>query len=203
MGEKIIIEVSNYKGKSIEELSKALADKGDKIEAGSAAAAVAAIASSLLSRAAAVTAESVQNNERLDYIVRNSEILRNYMVYLIDEDVKSRAPLRKAVKGGKETEIDACRHPATLIASEIVNMMGKWLELGKELAALCPPEARQYIAEGTEFAMGAVRASIDSILAVADGSSDETFLYVTRRENELELEQCSKLANEIKKLTEN
>ena len=80
MAEKIMIEV--FKKKTMEELSQALADPDGKLETGSGAAAVASVAAALLCRAAAVTARNVSGNERLDYIARNGEILRSYMVHL-------------------------------------------------------------------------------------------------------------------------
>ena len=132
MAEKIIIDI--YKNKNPDELTKLLADKESRLEAGSAAAMTAASAAALFSRAAAFTAQQVKNDARLDYIVRNAEIIRNYMVYLIDEDVKSRNPLRKALKEGNEREIEAARQPAVCIAGEIINMMGQCLELMLELA---------------------------------------------------------------------
>ena len=82
MAEKIMIEI--FKKKTMEELSQALADPDSKLETGSGAAAVASVASALLCRAAAVTAKAVSGNERLDYICRNAETLRAYMVHLID-----------------------------------------------------------------------------------------------------------------------
>ena len=92
MAEGIKIEI--FKLKNADELTKTLADPESRADTGSAAAMTAALAASLLARGASLTAEKVPENERVDYILRNAEILRSYMVHLIDEDVKSRNPLR-------------------------------------------------------------------------------------------------------------
>ena len=116
------------------------------------------------------------------------------MVYLIDEDVKSRNPLRKAIKEGKEREIEAARQPAVCIAGEIINMMGQCLELMLELAESCPDEAVHYLGEASHLAMGAIRSSRVYIVNMADQCSDETYRFVTRRENEMSLEKFMELA---------
>ena len=187
MAEKILVEV--FKKKTVEELSQALADPDSRLETGSGSAITASIAAALMCRAAAITARTVEGNERLDYIRRNGEILRSYMVHLIDEDVKSRAPLKRAVKEGDPRAIEAARQPATAIPAEIVNMMGKLLELSKELCPLCPGEAAHYLRESTELALAAAGSARDFILNMASYCSDEIYRFVTRRENELLMEQ--------------
>ena len=195
MAEKIMIEV--FKKKTMEELSQALADPDGKLETGSGAAAVASLAAALLCRAAAVTAKAVSGKERLDYICRNGEILRSYMVHLIDEDVKCRGPLKRAMMEGDARTIEAARQPAVSICAEILNMMGKLLELAQELCPLCPKEAKHYLAESAELAMAAARTARSYIVDMAAYSSDETYRFVTRRENELLLAQFAPLAEEI------
>ncbi len=195
MAEKITIEV--FKKKPMEELSQALADPDGKLETGSGAAAVASVAAALLCRAAAATGKTVSGNERLDYIVRNGEILRSYMVHLIDEDVKCRGPLKRAMMEGDARTIEAARQPAVSISAEILNMMGKLLELAQELRPLCPKEARHYLAESAELAMAAARTARSYIVDMAAYSSDETYRFVTHRENELLLAQFAPLAEEI------
>ena len=190
-----MIEV--FKKKTMEELSQALADPDGKLETGSGAAAVASVAAALLCRAAAATGKTVSGNERLDYIVRNGEILRGYMVHLIDEDVKCRGPLKRAIKEGDARTIEAARQPAVSISAEILNMMGKLLELAQELCPLCAKEARHYLAESAELAMAAARSARSYIVDMAAYSSDETYRFVTHRENELLLAQFAPLAEEI------
>lgn len=196
MAEKIIVDV--FRKKTVEELSLALADPNSRLETGSGSAMTAAVAAALLCRAAAITARVAEGNERLDYIRRNGEILRSYMVHLIDEDVKSRGPLNRAMKEGEPRAIEAARQPATAIPAEIVNMMGKLLELVLELCPLCPKEAAHYLAESTELALAAAASARDFILDMSSHCSDETYRFVTRRENELLMEQLESRAKEIR-----
>ena len=192
MAEPIKIEI--FKLKNADELTKSLADPESRADTGSAAAMTAALAASLLARGAALTAAKQPGNERVDYILRNAEILRGYMVHLIDEDVKSRNPLRRALKEGGEREIEAARQPAVSIPGEIVNMMGQMLELAKELSALCPKEAQHYLGESAELALAAVKAARLFILDMSDKCTDDTYRFVVRRENELSLKACEETA---------
>ena len=148
----------------------------------------------MLCRAAAM---SDKENERVDYISRNAVIERNYMIHLIDEDFKVRAPLKRALKEGDERKIEAARHPAISISSEIVNMMSQTIEMAKELSALCPKEAMHYLGECVEIALGAMKAARIYIVNMADQCSDDTFRFINRRENEIMIEKFSALAEEV------
>lgn len=195
MAEGIKIEI--FKLKNADELTKSLAYPESRLETGSGAAMTAALAMSLLERAAAVTVKALPENERVDYIFRNAEILRTYMVHLIDEDVKSRGPLRKALKEGDERKIEATRQPAVAIPGEVINMMGQALELAKELTALCPKDALHYLGESAELSMAAIRAARMYILDMSDKCSDDTYRYIVRRENEITLKACEECAAEV------
>ena len=195
MAEGIKIEI--FKLKNADELTKSLADPESRLETGSGAAMTAALAMSLLERAAAVTVKALPENERVDYIFRNAEILRTYIVHLIDEDVKSRGPLRKALKEGDERKIEATRQPAVAIPGEVINMMGQALELAKELTALCPKDALHYLGESAELSMAAIRAARMYILDMSDKCSDDTYRYIVRRENEITLKACEECAAEV------
>ena len=166
MAEGIKIEI--FKLKNADELTKALADPETRIDTGSAAAMNAALAMALLERAAGHTVKALPENERADYIFRNAEILRTYMVHLIDEDVKSRGPLRKALKEGDERKIEATRQPAVAIPGEVINMMNQALELGAELAGFCPKDALHYLGESAELSLSAIRAARLFILDMSD-----------------------------------
>lgn len=194
MAEKLVIEI--YRNKNSEELTKLIADPGSRLETGSGAALTAAVAAAYLCRAAAVSAGE-KPGERADYILRNAEILRGYMVHLIDEDVKSRGPLNRALKEGGEREIEAARQPAVSISGEIVNMMGKCLELGRELKELCPPAALHYVRESAETAMAAARTAVHYILDMSAKCSDETYRFVIHRENEITLSRYQPIYSEI------
>ena len=200
MAEGIKIEI--FKQKNADELTKALSEPDSRMETGGAAAVTAALAASLLERAAAITKKTAGENERVDCILRNAEILRGYMVHLIDEDVKSRHPLRRALKEGGEQEIEAARQPAVAIPAEVINMMGQMLELAKELCALCPKDAVHWLGECAELAMAAIRSARLYILDMSDKCSDETYRFVVRRENEITLSACEACAAEIRKAAE-
>lgn len=195
MAEKLVIEV--YKTKNNEELTKLIAEPHSRLETGSGAAVTAAVAAAFLEKAAALSVESLPKSEELDYILRNSEIIRSYMIHLIDEDVKSRGPLRRAEKEGGAREIEAGRQTAVSICGEIVNMMGKCLELLSSLKELCPKDARHYIVSSAETAMGSVKSAMSYILDMASKSPDETYRFVVRRENELSLEQFKAIYDQI------
>ena len=144
-----------------------------------------------LTSSGSLTAGAKGGGERLDYMLRNGEILRGYMIHLIDEDVKCRGPLRKARKEGDERTIEAAMQPAAAIANEIVNMMHQLLELLDELADTCADDGKRFIAASADLAMGAIHACRRYVLELASHSSDDTYQYIVRRENEITLEACS------------
>ena len=187
------IKIDIFRMKNAEELTEALADPDGKPETGSGAAMCAALASALLCRAAGETAKETQN-DRVDYILRNAEILRKYMVHLIDEDVKARGPLKRAMREGGALEIEAAGQPAIAICGEIINMMHQGLELAQELCGFCPKSAMHHLGESAELMLAAIRSARLYILDMADRSTDETYRFVIRRENEITLEQCTALA---------
>ena len=191
------IKIDIYRMKNADELTQSLADPESRMDTGSGAAMTAALSAALLKRAAALTVQIKAENERAVYIDRNAEILRRYMVHLIDEDVKARGPLRRAVKEGGEREIEAARQPAVAIPGEVIHMMSQALELGRELAGFCPLEALHYLGEFAELAMASVRSARLYILDMSDQCSDDTYRYVVRRENELTLKACAACAEEI------
>lgn len=189
MAESIKIEI--FRKKLPDELTKALSDADSRSDIGSGAAMTAATACAWFLRAAALTAGAKGGGERLDYMLRNGEILRGYMIHLIDEDVKCRGPLRKARKEGDERTIEAAMQPAAAIANEIVNMMHQLLELLDELADTCADDGKRFIAASADLAMGAIHACRRYVLELASHSSDDTYQYIVRRENEITLEACA------------
>ena len=195
MAEGIKIEI--FRMKNADDLTKSLADPESRMDTGSGAAMTAALSAALLKRAAALTVQTLPDHERASYIDRNAEILRSYMVHLIDEDVKARGPLRRALKEGGEREIEAARQPAVAIPGEVINMMAQALELGRELASLCPQGGLHYLGEFAELAMAAVRSARLYIIDMADQCSDDTYRYVVRRENEITLKTCAACADVI------
>lgn len=195
MAEKLVIEI--FRTKNTDELTKLLADPDSRLDTGSGAAITASVSSALLVRAAAITAKTVQGNERLDYILRNSEIIRGYMVQLIDEDVKGRSILARAIKEADPQKIEAARHPAVSISAEIVNMMTQSLDFLAELADFCAEEAKQYIAQSADLALATIKCAARYIVDMSSKCSDETFKFITRRENELSLLQYQSVYDSI------
>ena len=185
MAEKLTIEI--FRKKLPEELTKALAEASSRTDVGSGAAMTAAVAAAYLIRASALTAEERGSSERLDYLQRNGEILRAYMVNLIDEDVKCRGPLRKAMKEGDAVRIEAARETAAAIGNEIINMMGQLLGLLEELSAIATGEAKRFVAASADLALGAMQASMRYVLDLGARNSDETYRYIVKRENEITL----------------
>ena len=188
MAESIKIEV--FRKKLPDELTKSLSEPDSRTDVGSGAALTAASASAYFLRAAALTAGAKGSTERLDYMLRNGEILRGYMIQLIDEDVKCRGPLRKARKDGDERTVEAAMQPAAAIANEIVNMMHQLLQLLDELAGICAEEGKHFAASSADLAMGAICACQRYLLDLAAHSSDETYRYIVRRENQITLDDC-------------
>ena len=188
MEEKLVIEI--YRKKDPEELTKLLSEPESKLDLGSAAALTAADACAMGLRAAKLTAAEVSGNERLDYILRNLEKLREYMVYLIDEDVKCRSILRRAEKKGNEREIEAARRPACCICEEIINQMGNTLDLLNELADK-GKQGGMYISAAVHMSMAAMQSAMAFVLDMSAKSSDDNYVFVTRRENEITLENYS------------
>ena len=186
------IKIDIFRKKTVEEFSSLLADPESRLDSGSAAASVAAVAASLLERAARqISAEHAddKNEIQLDWYVRNAEILRSYMVNLIDEDVKCRGPLRRALKEGDDRKIEASRQAAVSICLEIVNMMGKCLEMSEGLLPFAASRSASYVVECAELAYGASLAAGNYILEMSSLSPDETYRYVMKRENELTMQQ--------------
>lgn len=195
MAEKLVIDV--FRNKTADEFTKALSDPESKLETGSASAAAASLAAALLLRAAKLTAKEQAENDRIAYIVKNSEVLRDYMVHLIDEDVKCRAPLHKAEFDGRPQEIEAARHPAVAICAEVVNMMCQCLDFAAELTELCPRDALHYLAESAHLALAAIYSARLYIVDMSDKCADETYRFVTRRENDITLEHYKAVAETV------
>lgn len=197
MAEKILIEV--YKTKNNDELTQILSDPDSRLETGSGAAITASVAAAFLCRAVKLAEREVESGERLAYLARNAETLRKYMVHLIDEDVKCRGPLRRAMQEGGAREVEAARHPAVSICEEIVNMMSQCLDMLLEVTALCPEAAHHYVLAGADCAMAAIKSAIRYILDMSGKCSEETYRFVTRRENEITLERCQTVYEQITK----
>ena len=196
MAEKIVIDI--YRKKPLDELTEILSRPDSKLETGSSSAAVATMAAALLVRGASLLSERGVTGERIDYIIRNSEKLRDYMYYLIDEDVKCRGPIKKALAEDDPVHIEACIQPATAICSEIIGMMLNLLNLAAELCSLGGENLPHYIFEASDYAMSSIRSSASYILSMISLSTDDTYIYVTKRENEITYKEAEKAYNTVR-----
>ena len=195
---KLTIQI--YRNKSADELTSLIADPGERPDAGSAAAASGALAAALLCRAVRLEETEGLDPEKQDWYVRNSEILRTYLLKLIDEDVKCRGPLRRALKEGDEHALEAARQVSVSICLEIVNMMGKCLEMAVDYAGCLKPgaDARFYLMQCADLAYGASLAAGGFIRMTAAKSTDETWRYVMNRENELTVQPQTALLERLR-----
>ena len=194
MAEPISIDI--FRNKDSEEFTSALEKTDSKLYPGSAAAQCAASAAAVANRAAVLVSE-VNSSDEIDYIIRNTEILRNYMVHLIDEDIKCKGPMRRALKEGGENEIEAARHPACAICGEIINMMVHLFDFLSALKPFASGECLVFIRQSAYFAYCAMCVAREYVLDLASSSADETFRFVTVRENEITFENCEKIFSEI------
>lgn len=197
--ERESLKIQIYRNKNAEELTNELSDPNCRADAGSAAAMTAALASSLLKRAAIHSETCFSDNEDVRYILRNAEILRSYMVRLIDEDVKCRGPLRRAMKEGGKNEIEAARQAAVCICQEIVGMAGKGFELLLKLKPYCDDDSVYLSSCAAELFLGAAKTGISYILHMGEYSTDDTYQYILKRENEITLSEYKKLCEDITK----
>lgn len=190
---KFIIEV--FRKKDADALTSALAETEGKLALGSAAALTAADACAMALRAARLS-EGL-SEERRDYLTRNLETLRGYMVYLIDEDVKGGNILRRALKEGDPQKIDAARQPASAISNEVINQVCNLMELADELSAVCTPDTAPYLGAAVQMALAALQSARLFAIRMASQSSDETYRFIARRENEITLENLQPTVDRV------
>ena len=182
MAEKIVIEI--YRKKNPDELTAALADPEGKLDLASGAAYTAAEACAMGLRAARL---AKGDEERLDYLRRNLEKLRGYMVYLIDEDLKGRSIMARAQKEGDRQKIDAAIHSICAIPDEIINQMCNVIDLLLELSEMDTAACAPYLGSAAHTAMAALQSARLFVVNATLHSDDETYTYITRRENEIRL----------------
>ena len=192
MAEKIVIEL--FRKKDPEELTAAFADPAAKPDLASSAALTAANACAMGLRAARM---AKGDGERLDYIRRNLEKLRSYMVYLIDEDIKGRNIMARAKKEGDPEKIDAAIHAVCAISDEIINQMCNFLDLLLELSETDLSDIAPYLGSAVHDALAAIRSGRLFVVNATRKSSDSTYAFITRRENELRLAEYEPKAQTI------
>ncbi len=199
------VKLTLYRMQSIEEFTSCIANPEDKPEIGSSAAAVAAIAASLLERASVHIAEcgNNENDKDPEWYSRNTEILRSYMTRLVDEDVRCRAPLNRALREDDERRVEASRQAAISICLEIINMMGKCLEMTASLVERADDETVMDLLSSADLAFAASKAAGRYVLAMSRLSPDETYRYVIQRENELTMAEQKSLYLRIQNQNKN
>ena len=197
---KFIIEI--YRKKDPEQLTAILADPDGKLELGSAAALCGAEACALALRSARIAKKGLDENEELDYILRNTEKLRAYLVYLIDEDVKGRNILRRARKEGEAYKVEAALHPAAAISDEVICQMINLVELMERFLPFLSKENASCLGSALELALGSIRCARQCVLELASQSSDESYAFIVRRENELRAEELRPRADRIRDAAE-
>lgn len=196
MEKKLIIEI--LKKLPIDQLTAKLSDSTESIDSGSGACITASVAAALLKRAAEKARTlNCAESERVDYICRNTEIIRNYMVHLIDEDVRCRNPLRRAYADGDPAKIDACCQPACAIALEVIEMMKILLGFCVEIASFFEESVPHYVFESASMAYASVEAECAYINSVTKLNDDETYIYITNRETEIYLDECRTVKEKI------
>lgn len=183
---KFIIEI--FRKKDPEELTSALADPDGKLDIGSAAALCSAEACAMALRGARIAAKEHSGEERMEYLLRNFDKLRSYMVYLIDEDVKGRNIMKRAIKEGDPQKIEAAREPAAAISDEVICQMINLVDLIEELSVFAPKESAIYLGSAVEFALSSIRSARLFAVHLARGSSDDTYSFIVHRENEIRME---------------
>lgn len=197
---KFIIEI--FRKKDPEELTSALADPEGKLDIGSAAALCGAEACAMALRGARIAANEHGGEERMEYLLRNIEKLRAYLVYLIDEDVKGRNIMKRAIKEGDPQKIEAAREPAAAISDEVICQMINLVDLIEELSAFAPKGSAIYLGSAVEYALSSIRSARLFAVHLANGSSDDTYSFIVRRENEIRMESLLPKTEKILAWTE-
>ena len=196
MEKKLIIEI--LRKLPFDTLSAKLSDASEKPDAGSASCLVASVAAALLKRAANQAVKSVgTETERIEYICRNSEIIRNYMDHLVDEDVRCRGPLKKAFEDGDPEKISACCQTACAIAVETVDMMRTLLGFCTEIRDFFGNKTPHYVFEAASLAFAAVESEVAYIDSVTKLSDDPTYIYITNKETCIYIDDCKKLKEKV------
>lgn len=193
---KFVIEI--FRKKDPEELTALFSDPEGRLDVGSAAALTGAEACAMALRGAKLAAAKRGEDERTAYLLRNLEKLRAYLVYLIDEDVKGRNIMRRALKEGDPQKIEAARQPACAISDEVICQMIHVVDMLEELCAFAPAECAVYLGSALELALSAIRCARLFVVSVSNAGSDETMAFVVRRENEIRMEELQPKMQKIR-----
>ena len=198
MADKIVLKAERYKNYNMDELTLKLSEAASRAEAGTVAGASGALACAMALRLANGLLSGDPENERYKYLVKNIDSLRTYMSVLMDQDIRCRAPMVKAIRENRPVEeLDACLHPASEITEEIVGMMNVLLDFLIEMSGKLAFSDISVIQASLESAMAAVRISGAWINYLSDLSTEETFKFVMRREYEITYGEITEKYNKI------
>lgn len=187
------MDIKIFKKFSLEDFFSEFNTANSKLDTGSLNAINAASSVALFERAVL----SLKDGEREEWLKRNALILKNYMIHLIDDDVKARAGLLKEIKTGNSLTIEAAIHPACTINEEIINMLHQMLELAYECSSIIDKEMMHYLKESAQLAIGTIKSCIIWLINITSQCTDDTYKYIVKRENEITLEECESLCRKI------
>ena len=113
------IKIQIYRNETADILTKKLADPEENAGIGSAAAASAALSASMVSRAAVQIRQAGGENEKLDWYVRNTEILRMPRTAAPSPEGRRRQNHRSCQTGGCEHLPGDCQYDGAMPRSGI------------------------------------------------------------------------------------
>ncbi len=189
--------MDKFADKSLADFTRELAS-GDAVPGGGGAAALTgALAASLGSMVCALSEGKKSCAEHADYIAeaaKRLELIRGYMLRLIDEDGAAFQPLKKYLSLSKDDperkkHMDSALRVACHIPTEVMYTAGEAAEILAELAEKGVRGAISDVGVGLHMCRAAMRASELNILINAAGMEDDVFAMTLRRECELVFEK--------------
>lgn len=179
--------------KSLQDYAQALAAPEGKPQLGSAAALVGALAAALgtlsLSAADPEQAGAVQD------AAKELEQLRAHLLYEVDDEVRSRAPLeRRKQTPENAAELESAARVACSIPNEVVFAMCRCVELLDQISAVCPPESAATLIAAVQLCLAAAKAMQAQVRALTKYMNDPIFARTVVRETELDLENAAPVA---------
>lgn len=185
------LKIEVFAEKTVKNYNKSLAEAGNKLGIGSAAAEAGANAAALALLAIGKTGSE---DEALKKAAENIEQLRVYLLFLIDEENKAKLPLEKRLaSGAPDAEIEGGYRTAGVIVSEAMYTVIRVMELLNEVAdKLCPCAAAE-AAGSVYFAKTALECARLLLAVYASKMNEEIYARTTRREPEIAIENSAEM----------
>ena len=159
-----------------------------KPEAGTVAALAAALAPALGSLAAALSSVDPEGEHKA--LVQEFDEMRKYMLRLVDDMPRSRAPLMKRLEeNATGLEIESAARVACTIPNEIVYLMCRCMELLDQLVPLVRAEDKATIQAAAYLCLAVINMMRGQIAQYASYMEDASFRYVVKREAELNVQE--------------